>query len=120
MILAKDGKSPFLPDELLDDDKKDKDKSKDKHKGEDKDKDEANDEKSDKDSKPTTKDSKKELPKVQIDLEGIVARVVEFPVDADNYQNLTAGDGKVFWSFAGADLERARSGEERHARACLV
>jgi tricorn protease len=116
MMLAKDGKSPFLPDELLDDDKKnggEKDKDKEK------DADEGNDESGEKHSgstKPTTKDSKKELPVMKVDLDGIVARVVEFPVEADNYRNLSAAKSKVFWQVSpmrGIAERRPRGGEER-------
>lgn len=87
-ILARDGKSPFLPDELLGDGKDDA--------GKDTDKDE------DKDDDSSAKESKepKELPKVTVDLDGLASRVVEFPVQADNYLALTAGKGSVFWMTA--------------------
>lgn len=88
VILAKDGKSPLLPDELLemekddsttqpadDDDRKDDDKG----------------------SKEKKHKKKKEPPVVRIDLDGIERRQVELPVDADIYTELTAGDGRVFF-----------------------
>lgn len=81
LILARDGKSPFLPDELLEE-KKEEGAEKD----EDKDKDKEQD-----------KDKKKKLPDVKIDIEGIQQRVVEFPVPADNYAGLAAVKGKVFY-----------------------
>jgi tricorn protease len=84
-ILAKDGKSPFLPDDMLEDSSKDEDDSKDK----DKDKDAKKDE--------TTKPFKPEIPSMKVDLDGLASRVVEFPVEADNFSDLTAGKGKVFW-----------------------
>jgi tricorn protease len=94
VILQKDGKSPFLPDELLD--KGDKD---------DKDKDEAKDEKKDDDEKKSDaekkdekkKDEPRKLTETKIDLEGIELRVVEFPVSADNYADLRAAKDRVFY-----------------------
>lgn len=87
VLLAKDGKSPFLPDELLEED------------------DDAADEEAEEDGEsPTTdaaevddEDREKELPEVRIDLEGIQMRQIELPVDADNYTDLHASDGRVFY-----------------------
>ncbi|MFO0981526.1 MAG: S41 family peptidase [Planctomycetota bacterium] len=69
LILAQDGKSPFLPDELLDE-------------------------------AAATGDAKDHAATVRIDLDGIVQRVVEFPVAADNIGSLAACSGKVFYTVA--------------------
>ncbi len=85
VILAKDGRSPFLPDELLPDSADDKD-----------DKDGKKDEKDEKSGK--AKDKPRELPVVKLDVEGIQQRVVEFPAPPDNYGGLAPIRGKVFFA----------------------
>jgi tricorn protease len=77
IILLKDGKSPFLAEELLEDPK---DKEKDKSAA----------------TKPSTQE-KKELPVVKVDLDGIQQRQVEFPVERDNCSSLGAVEGKILW-----------------------
>ena len=111
LILAADGLSPFLPEEMLkEQEKAEKKKKKEeaKTKGEDKEedgekKDDENGEKS-KDGKSKEDEDEDELPKLpemRIDVEGIQARVVEFPkVKADNYGDLLAIEGKVFYISA--------------------
>ena len=78
VILAQDGKSPFLPEELL----------------------ETDDEVSKKDKEDTDKgdpSDKSKLPEVRVDPDGIQSRVVEFPVDPGYYRRLQAVKGKVFY-----------------------
>ena len=82
VILAKEGKSPFLPDELLEEDEdetKSEDREEDKEKDEDKKKDEE------------------KIPEVVIDVENIQSRVVEIPIAADMYGGLSAIKGKLFY-----------------------
>lgn len=86
-ILEKTGKSPFLPEELLQEPKP-----------------EAGDtdapttspaaEESGKSKKP---DEKKEPVKVVIDFDGLSARIVEFPLPANNYVGIAGIDGKVLY-----------------------
>ncbi|HEY7090221.1 MAG TPA: hypothetical protein VH518_19140, partial [Tepidisphaeraceae bacterium] len=113
VILAKDGKSPLLPDEMLDKDKDDKD---DDGNGNGNSNSEngsttkpstgpatapatarANGESKKNGKKNAKNGEKKELPKVTIDLEGIQQRQVELPVDRDNCRALTAVEDKIFW-----------------------
>ncbi|MGH7179112.1 MAG: PDZ domain-containing protein, partial [Tepidisphaeraceae bacterium] len=124
VILAKDGKSPFLADELLDADRE-KDKKKD-DKGDSEaspsdDKDDSNgkddDDKPEKDAKDAkdAKDDKKprKLPEVKVDLAGIEQRVVEFPLDADNYADLDASKNKVYYLSHPTRGLAQRRGERR-------
>lgn len=113
LILAADGLSPFLPEEMLKEQEKaekKKKKEEEKAKGDDQKengekKDDDNGEKSevkDKDGKSKDEDedddAPRKLPEMKIDVEGIQGRVVEFPkVKADNYGGLTAIEGKVFY-----------------------
>ncbi|MBN2446327.1 MAG: PD40 domain-containing protein [Phycisphaerae bacterium] len=76
VILAKDGLSPFLPDELLP-----------------KDEDEAEDEEDDDEGG----DDAAALPEMRVDIEGIEQRVVEFLVPPGNYTDLRAIEGRVFY-----------------------
>lgn len=80
VILAADGVSPLLPDEV----------KKLAGKGEEADKDKD-------DKKDDDKSDAPKLPNVKIDVAGIQQRVVELPVDADNYAGLSAAKGKVFY-----------------------
>jgi tricorn protease len=77
VILKKGEQSPFFPKEPDMEDEAEADKGKDKE-----------DEKA--------KD-KEETPKTEIDLDGLMARVVEFPVEADHYSELAAAEGKIFY-----------------------
>jgi tricorn protease len=109
VILTKDGKSPFLPEEVLGEDDDDEDKvpttgpttakagevKEDAVKGDDDDK--NDDAKPDMKKLGKPKKKKKEAPKMTVDLDGIASRVVEFPVDPNNCGSLTAGDKRVFW-----------------------
>jgi tricorn protease len=83
LVLAKGGKSPLLPEELLDE-KKD---AKPKHAADESaDSDEAED-----DEAPA------EVPSVAIDLDALERRVVELPVEPDNYADLRATPGKLLY-----------------------
>ncbi|MEW6745917.1 MAG: S41 family peptidase [Planctomycetota bacterium] len=73
VILSEDGISPFLAREPPE---------------EEEDGDEENEYEEDEDS---------ETPPVEIDLDGIAQRVVQFPVEADNYSSLASAPGKVFY-----------------------
>ena len=99
VILQKDGKSPFLADELL-------------GYGDDEDEDKADKSDGDDDAattKPATTQasdsakhekhgkSKVRLTPTKVDLEGIALRVVQFPVESGNLGNLQASDDRVFW-----------------------
>lgn len=76
LILRADGRSPFLPDELLVDP--------------------AAAEKADDDEKE--KDGEKsKTPEIHIDFDGIASRVVEFPIAGGNYGGLAATRGKVYY-----------------------
>jgi tricorn protease len=79
IALKKDTRSPFQPPDELhpakdDDDTKDKDDDKDKD-----------------------KDPGKKPLKVEIDLDGLAARLYEVPVPPGNYESLTAGEDRLFW-----------------------
>lgn len=95
VMLAKDGKSPLLPEEMLE---------------------EKSEDKSDSATQPTTEPvvqpatepttstapattsaADKPAVEVKIDLEGIVSRVVELPVGPANCGGLVAGEDKLFW-----------------------
>jgi tricorn protease len=94
-ILAKDGKSPFLPDEVLDPEGDDDDEDEDKDKDDPATKPSDEKKNGDDDDKKDEKDKK--LPEVKVDLADIEKRVVEFPVGADNYHNLRAAKNRVFY-----------------------
>lgn len=118
VILAKDGKSPLLPEELLEEPNQPSDDADD---AEDAGADEAASShaasraargerhgarkgkgKGDVASKPGgrekhEKDEEDELPDVVVDLDGIQQRVVELPVEADNYTALRAAEGKLLY-----------------------
>ena len=81
VILAKAGKSPLLPEELLDQEKEAK-KTKEKKKEGLEEEEEAEEEKP---------------PEVVVDLDGIQQRVVELPVEPDNYGGLHAVEGKLLY-----------------------
>ncbi len=85
VILARDGKSPLLPEELLEEPKEGK-KAKEAKKGEKEAAEEADEEAAE--EKP---------PVVAVDLDGIQQRVVELPVDPDNYGGLRAVEGKLLY-----------------------
>ncbi len=92
LVLEKTGKSPLLPEEMLDEPK-----------------DEKSEDASTKPSTapvsapttgPSTTPSDKPPVEVKIDLDGIVGRVSELPVSPANCSALRAGDGKLFWITA--------------------
>ncbi len=106
-ILARDGKSPFLPEEMLDEPKDGEEKSEAKssdenaeapttapsESGGDDDKKEDADPSDKKDKK-----AKKKLPVVKIDLEGLSDRVIEVPgAKPGNLAGVTAVKGKIFY-----------------------
>lgn len=82
LILAKDGKSPLLPEELLEEPKKAREKEEEK-----------DDEKTEEDEEA----EEAKLPEVVVDLDGIQQRVVELPVPADIYSGPRAVDGKLLY-----------------------
>jgi tricorn protease len=103
VALKKGARSPFqLPDELhpakpkdKEDEqaeeagpKADKEKDKDKEKAKDRAKEKEKDDDPDKGKKP---------PKVEIDLDGLAARLYEVPVPPGNYDSLTAAEDRLFW-----------------------
>jgi tricorn protease len=80
VVLKKGEKSPLFPKEPdVEDEKGDA-------KGEDKG-----------DKKVDKKGDEEETPKTEIDLDGLMDRVVEIPVDAGNYSELAAAEGKIFY-----------------------
>ncbi|MBS0191818.1 MAG: S41 family peptidase [Phycisphaerales bacterium] len=94
LVLAADGKSPFLPDELKDPkDKKKAKKSGEKAAGTAGAKDEDKDEDAGDDA-----ESKIELPEVKIDTDGLSDRVVQCPIPPDNYTGLHATSDKLFFA----------------------
>jgi tricorn protease len=94
--LQKDLRSPFLPDDEVYAEKQEKEKEeKDKEKktGEEKSGEEQSaDEKEDED-----KDKADKVPEVEIDLDGIQARLQEVPAPAGNYRSLLAGKKFLYW-----------------------
>lgn len=85
--LKKGLRSPFQPpDELHGNDKDDKD---------DKEGKDAKEEKESKADKGAAEEEK--LPKVEIDLDGLAERLVEVPVEAGNYDSLSANDDRLYW-----------------------
>ena len=100
-ILPADGKSPFLPDELLDEEKKDdagKDQAKSADAGQDGDTPTTAPAEVKKDGDAKDKKKPKKLPEMRVDLDGLADRVVELPgVKAGNYRGLWAVENKVFF-----------------------
>ncbi|MBC8105500.1 MAG: PD40 domain-containing protein [Anaerolineae bacterium] len=109
VILAKDGKSPFLPEEVLGEDEEDADDKvpttgpataqagevkEDALKG---DEDKADDDKPDIKKIGKAKKKKKPVTDLKIDVDNIAQRVVEFPIEPNNCGALLAGDKRVFW-----------------------
>jgi tricorn protease len=80
VMLESGQKSPFFPSEP-----------------EDEDEDAAENGKKDKDDKKEKDGEEEEGVEVKIDVEGLMDRVVEFPVDAGHYSDLTAAEGKIFY-----------------------
>ncbi len=88
LILARDGKSPLLPEELLEEPKPAKKGKGSQGKKEPAEEDEDEEGEEDEDDKP---------PVVVVDLDGIQQRVVELPVEPDNYGELRAAPGKLLY-----------------------
>lgn len=86
-ILAKTGKSPFLPEELLEEPRSEDDKKSSAAS-------QASESDKDKDKKAA---EKKEPVKVVIDFDDLESRIVEFPVPADNYAGISGIDGKALY-----------------------
>ena len=82
VILEKGKKSPFFPKEPEEMEAEENGEGKDRGKGGD---------------DKGRKESKEEVVDVKVDLDGIMYRVVEFPVEAGHYSQLTAAEGKVFY-----------------------
>lgn len=102
-ILAADGLSPFLPDEVLHQDDADADDEATADSASPSDDDSAADESDDESSSADTDaddaaDSDDQPVEVKIDFEGIASRVVQFPVSPDNYTSLNAIKGKVLYA----------------------
>ncbi len=113
-ILAADGKSPFLPEELQEDDAGDPSKAGTSEQSGDKSPDTAEGKESagSGDTKEGEKKDKKELPAVKIDLGGLSDRVIELPnVAAGNITAVAAVEGKVFF----IDLPARGMNEDDHA-----
>jgi tricorn protease len=105
MGLRKDVKHPFPPesDEVTvkkDDEKKDGDKKDEKKNADDKAGDKSNAKEGDK--KDESKDAKKAPEPVKIDFDGLASRVARVPVDADNYNALSANKECLFYVRNGA------------------
>jgi tricorn protease len=81
VVLKAGEKSPFFPKEPDAEDNAEDEKA-DDHKAHD---------------KKAEKDEAEETPAVEIDLEGLMSRVVEIPVDAGHYSQLAAAEGKIFY-----------------------
>jgi tricorn protease len=81
-------RSPFAPDDELHEPKKKKDAKK-PAKDDDK------------------EDAKKKEPVVQIDLDGLPARLHEVPIPPGNYRNLTVNDKALFWTSTPASETKA-------------
>jgi tricorn protease len=100
LILTADGLSPFLPEEMLKEREKEerkKKKEEERDKGAEK-KDEGDKSKDGKAKEEEDEDAPPKLPDMKIDIEGIQARIVEFPkVKADSYAGLSAIEGKIFY-----------------------
>jgi tricorn protease len=91
---AADAKSDSSADKSADKDKSDKDKDKDKS---DKDKSGDKDKSASKSDDKDKSDKPKEPPKVTIDFEDILQRILALPIPPANYFNLTAGkEGEIF------------------------
>ena len=91
LVLKKDGKSPIAALEGMPPKDEDKKKDEEKKKEDEKKKDE---EKKDGDKKD---DEKKKPKPIEIDLDGLFARVVELPIPIGNYGSLAATDKAVYY-----------------------
>lgn len=92
VALKKDARSPFQPPDELHpakdkDDKDDGDEAAQPESGK----------KAEKDKDKEDKDPGKKPPKVEIDLDGLAARLYEVPVPPGNYESLTAGADRLYW-----------------------
>ena len=118
VTLAADTPSPFAP-ELNGRPAKPADKDKDAKKNKDKDK--GADQGADSDGAEVAADEDAAEP-VRLDVEGLAARVVPFPVAAGNYHGLRAADGALLWldvPHTGVLGESLIGGNE-HPKAALV
>ncbi|WP_428936703.1 S41 family peptidase [Fontivita pretiosa] len=102
VILAREGRSPLLAEELLEDPKhKDTNDGSTTSTSATRESDEARGTEDQEERKKDegTKDEKtpKKLPEVKIDLDGIRQRVVELPGKGENCSALSAGEGKIYW-----------------------
>jgi len=68
------------------------------------------------------KDAAAEVEPVRLDLEGLAARIVPFPVQAGNYRTLKAAEGAVLWLDAPLTgvLGESLVGGDEHPKAALV
>jgi tricorn protease len=93
--LKKGLRSPFQPpDELHPEEGKD-----DKDRKDSKDGKEAKEDKkgAGEEGKPSKEEKEEKVEKVEIDLDGLSERLVEVPVEAGNYDSLSANDDRLFW-----------------------
>jgi len=121
LVLAADGLSPFVPDEMLDPKEKKKDKKHKHNKGDGKAEGQSNDKDAGKDS-DKDEDEKPMLPEMKIETDGLEARVFQFPINADNFVGLHATEGKVFIAqvpVSGMNDE-PEDGEDSRARTTLL
>lgn len=101
--LAKDQRSPFQPDdELYLAEKKEEEKKKDKDTDEEKKEEKEDEDKPESEEKTDEgdedSDEEKTLKKIEIDLDGIQGRIMEVPVSASNYRNLSVSKKRLFWT----------------------
>ncbi len=101
ITLQKDTTSPFVPKPRVDKKKEDaEEKKEDQREGEEKKEAEKKDEAKTRDEEKEKHDEKEKDKPVQIDLEGIQSRIVEFPVDEALYGRvLGLKDNKVLYSW---------------------
>ena len=117
LTLKADETSPFEP--LSDEEKGGADKDKDKAK--DKDKDKAGDKSKQDEKKGDAKEEKKEEPPkpVQIDLNGIAARVAPMPIPSGMFGGLNARKGKLFYMSQPQEARAAGDGHDEAPKLSL-
>ena len=93
IALKKDLRSPFLPDDEVYAEQREKEEEKKKTEKQE-------DEKKKEGEKKDTDKDEEEPPRVEIDLDGIAERLEEIPVEAGNYRNLAAGEKYLYWISA--------------------
>jgi len=122
LILAKDGRSPFLPHELLEA-SMEEDSAKDEDAAEDEDEENDDDPEAASEAKRTEEgggvgSSQGQLREVRVDIEGISSRVVAFPVRAEEYRSLQAIHGGVL--YVKQPMEGRRGAFDKEAKRQLL